>query len=293
MKYIISLCMLMVLLSCCHATEKDQIIAGTNVAMNISEIFKWDRFSNLYHTGDGSCTMRVAYLKSDLNSSIQRFRKKLLQNKHLLIDQESQYSNEKYLLLYHSDLLENIKYYLLFVGNDIGTSIFSSEILISLFPNIPEKILDIYKACRITEKTIDAKEVVFFSPDLPEEYIFMEFDGNHFNYGLSFSSEASVSFRGSLVRIAIDPKKILRVEVARGDIVVSEDAIRSNIVNYSIWRTISQDTITNAFRCQFAVQNNDHMLIIDATFGDEIAKNEIEVLSRFVSDIRFITDAIP
>ncbi len=262
-------------------------IAGTSIEMNIDGPFLWDIFSNIYYTTDGSWKMTTMRKKQNLKSCIQEYRSKLLPSDSFISDDEGYYSIDKYILFFHSKFIPSAMQYVLFIGDEKETVILHSEVNIKLFPEIPKRVIEAYKTCKMLNIMTDYGSAMLFTCKEPIPYNFLGFEGNSFYFTLPGSVNAIINFYGSRYRKDIGLQKVLLAEMTKGELLVSETEVTDESSSYEIWRLISRDTNYGFDRCQYAILMGDHLLRVDAHLDSLNAESQIAKLDSLVDGIRF------
>lgn len=268
----------------------DQIIAGTDVRMEIVSIYKWNQFYNMYYAIDGSKTMEVIYEREPLDCCVKKYKPKLLIDKVDDLENEWYEGNQKYYLISHYKGIRHLKKCILFIGNQEETFIFFSKINTDFDPNAYEIIINAYKSSIKTNTKKDVSTAFFFKAAIPTTFTLLRSQGNHFIFEKeerSPENKTHISFRGLYYDREVPIEKLLISQMENTEVLIESNQHSLSRDDFKIWRVISKSKEKNTFHYRYAFLKKNKLLNFNADFSVEKAHAEFDEIEKIVASISY------
>lgn len=273
---------LLALLSFSNAFSIDncEVIPGTNLAYDLSDDFlKYNSFLNTYYAKDNTCVVLILYEKVSLDLYLATKKNMFTGEKACIVDKESYLDVDKYLLVYHYSYNKFAKYYVLFAGNENGTSILMTEVreVSDGSDKSLDKILALYTECKISDMPIDVRRAMFFDVSLPEGYQLTQMNGNFFKFEDENKTHGEITFKGNMENPRMKLQDYLTVDKYHDDTIDESRPFLISSPHYDGWYTRGHDDEQNV-RYKYAIKRDDYVLVIivnvnkttDPVFSDRI-----------------------
>jgi len=268
----------------------DQIIAGTDVQMEIVSIYERNQFYNMYYAIDGSKTMEVIYEREPLECCVKKYKPKLLNDKLDDLENEWHDGNQKYYIISHHKGIEHLKKCILFIGNQKETFIFSSKINTNFDPNAYEIIINAYRSSIKTNTMKDVSEAFFFKAEIPNTFSLLRSQGNHFIFEKEERPQNSItliSFRGFYYDREVPIEKFLISQLENAEILIESNQHALSTDDFKVWQVISRLKEKNTYRYRYAFLKNNKLLNLNADFNVEKAHDESDEIEKIVATISY------